>query len=261
MSNTDSCNTVWCIYVPQGTYGVAGSTVGQVYMYKSSSRPAGPPYSNSALVGGFPLDSSNIYGIGWPKTIPVTAKNSSGIGGTVEWNGGLGHGSLPLGCSSYRLQIPFKLRREESSSSSSTSSTSSESSNSLCDLVFTNCDTTTPYLSCGILRPFNNEPKPIEFFTTVSKYIMPDCILKLSFVVGYYLNQNVPLTISAYTTDGTVLGSWSGNIFSNSNDGQIHLSAKTITLQNNGLAVCKLAFSTSSANISYGVSGVLTLYP
>lgn len=143
-SNTDACSLLWCVYVPRGTYGVGGSAIGQVYMYRTSGRPYGPPYSNSVMVGGFALDGSG----GFPKTITITDRGTgSGIGGTVVWAGGYGYTTLLPGCSAYRLQIPFKLCKEESSVSSessystlsSRSSSSQSSSVSMCPSGYRYC--------------------------------------------------------------------------------------------------------------------------
>ena len=189
LTNTDACSRLWCTYVPQGTYGVGGSAVGMVYLYRGSSRPPGPPYSNSYLVGGFDLDSSSKYGASWPKTIPITDLGTgSGISGSVKWYGGTGRFALEPGCSAYRLQIPFKLRPEESSSSSpstqsspsSRSSASSMSSQSVCPTPrYCHSLTTIPPLSsiCQLFPGQGFSGASFSFSRPVTKKMSPNCTL------------------------------------------------------------------------------------
>jgi len=186
VATTDNCQAMWCVYVPQGTYGVGGASVGMVYMYRNSPRPAGPPYAGSTLVAGFELDSSSTYGASWPKTIPITDRGTgSGVYGSVKWYGGVGHGTLAPGCSAYRLQIPFKLRGEESSSSSrssassqsSRSSASSSSSQSACGQAFhcTNGSILMPAL--GLSDMCTLFPGGFNITAPLTKSSCPGCVV------------------------------------------------------------------------------------
>lgn len=187
--NTDGCVALWGVYVPQGTYGVGGSAIGMVYLYKSqSARPAGPPFSNSSLVASFPLDSTTRYGIGWPKVLPIADGGSgSGVSGSVNWYGGIGHGTLLPGCSAYRLRIPFNIRPEGSSLSSpssiSTTSVSTQSSKSSSDSIipwiYWFCTNVGSGTSCKMFLDPPGPPGPIpagawDFTVPITKSTFPD---------------------------------------------------------------------------------------
>ena len=215
--NTDACRTMWCVYVPPGTYGVGGSSVGMVYMYRNSSRPSGPPYVTSNLVAGFELDSSDKYGSSWPKTLPITDMGTgSGVSGGVSWSGGMGYTTLLPGCSAYRLQIPFKLRPEESSSSSfssqSSSSTltsgSSASSQTLCGSNFVcsygsvmpfggGINTCSLFVASGIVGVI-----PFNFYVSIPEIIFDGLCMMYGKVhimtSGSYPNRTNYIKISLY---------------------------------------------------------------
>ena len=209
-SNTDACDRLWCIYIPQGTYGVGGASVGMVYMYKKrTSRPNGPPYVNADFVGGFELDSSSKYGTGWPKTLTISNRGTGGpISGTVAWHGGLGHGTLAPNASAYRLQIPFSIRREISSTSSVSSPSSltsnTEKTSASSDSSATICVANSPsYWAAALDSPqtydYAHYADPIkmlqpsmgviqrwEFFDSIKKSQFGNCSIR---VVGKYSNS------------------------------------------------------------------------